>query len=135
MFTPQLINAYKASVAAGLPFQVVFVSSDQESEEFDEYYGKMPWAAVKFAEEDLRDELKVAFNCKGIPQLSVLEPQPGAAPESLQFSVITHLGKAQVAKDKEKVIAEWCAEAAAQSKAAAPAAAAPADGFSTSEAF
>lgn len=28
--------------------QVVFVSSDSDDSEFDEYYGEMPWSAVKY---------------------------------------------------------------------------------------
>ena len=28
--------------------QIIFVSSDSEKEEFDEYFADMPWAAVQF---------------------------------------------------------------------------------------
>ena len=31
---------------AGLSVQVIFVSSDNEAEEFDEYFGEMPWCVL-----------------------------------------------------------------------------------------
>ena len=48
-FTPTLIKAYEAAKAAGLPFELVFVSSDEDEEGFDEYTKDMPWPSVKFS--------------------------------------------------------------------------------------
>ena len=48
-FTPTLIKAYQAAKAAGLPFELVFVSSDEDEEGFDEYTADMPWPSVKFS--------------------------------------------------------------------------------------
>jgi nucleoredoxin len=47
-FTPTLIKAYQDAKAAGTPFELVFVSSDEDQEGFDEYTKDMPWPAVKF---------------------------------------------------------------------------------------
>ena len=47
-FTPTLIKAYEAAKAAGLPFELIFVSSDHDEDGFDEYTADMPWPSVKF---------------------------------------------------------------------------------------
>ena len=47
-FTPTLIKAYESAKAAGLPFELVFVSSDHDEDGFDEYTADMPWPSVKF---------------------------------------------------------------------------------------
>ncbi|KAH8069536.1 hypothetical protein JL721_5840 [Aureococcus anophagefferens] len=41
-FTPKLAALYEALVAAGESFEVVFVSSDRDDAQFDEYYGAHP---------------------------------------------------------------------------------------------
>ena len=47
-FTPTLIAAYNAAQKAGYPFELVFVSSDEDQEGFDDYTKDMPWPSVKF---------------------------------------------------------------------------------------
>jgi nucleoredoxin len=117
-----LIAAYKAAKEAGLPFELVYVSSDRDEEGFDAYTEAMPWPAIKFSEEDARAHVKdEVFGIKGIPQLLVLSPQG---------KLLTNEGRNQVAKDKEAAIKAWCDAAAP-----APAAEKKAEEFSTSEDF
>jgi len=40
-FTPQLAHVYKALQEKGKPFEIIFVSSDQDQEAFNEYFGKL----------------------------------------------------------------------------------------------
>jgi len=47
-FTPTLIKAYQAAKEQGLPFELIFVSSDEDQEGFDEYTADMPFPSVKF---------------------------------------------------------------------------------------
>ena len=46
-FTPRLVDFYKECKEAGKTFEVVFVSSDRNQEEFDGYFGEMPWLALR----------------------------------------------------------------------------------------
>jgi hypothetical protein len=147
-FTPLLIAAYHAAKAScGASFELIFVSSDQSEEAWEEYYQGMPWPAVKYEEEEVRQRVKDAFGCKGIPQLSALEPVLASPPTELKFTAITHLGMPMVKKEKERIIQEWCADQAVQAKmasagiassepaAATPAAAAAAPAVAASGAF
>ena len=60
-FTPVLKCFYEnvKSSENGNNFDIVFVSSDREESQFDEYFGEMPWKALPYAERDL----KVSTNC------------------------------------------------------------------------
>jgi len=56
-FTPTLIKAYNDAKAAGANFELVFVSSDEDVEGFDDYTKDMPWLAVKFDDEEARSQI------------------------------------------------------------------------------
>merc|ERR1712166_1587090 len=47
-FTPELIRFYNEAKSAGVGFEIIFASWDKTKEEFDEYYGKMPWCALPY---------------------------------------------------------------------------------------
>ena len=98
-FTPTLIKAYTAAKAAGLPFELVFVSSDEDDEGFAEYTKDMPWPCVKFDDEDRRAQLGERFGVKGIPSLQIV---------GKDGNLITADGRSAVAKDKEEAIRAWC---------------------------
>jgi nucleoredoxin len=72
-FTPQLAEQYKKMQEAGLPIEVLFVSSDRDEKGFDEYYAEMPWAAMPFKERALKEELSDYFKVEGIPSLVILD--------------------------------------------------------------
>merc|ERR1712224_345175 len=72
-FTPQLAEQYKKMQEAGLPIEVLFVSSDRDEKGFDEYYAEMPWAAMPFKERALKEELSDYFKVEGIPSLVLLD--------------------------------------------------------------
>lgn len=72
-FTPAFSKVYKLLKAAGKEFEVVYVSSDREQDQFDEYYGSMPWRAIPYARRDLKEALSSHFEIEGIPSLVVLD--------------------------------------------------------------
>ena len=76
-FTPKLAALYEALVAAGKSFEVVFVSSDRDDAQFDEYYGTHPWAAVPFANRDAKNALSRKFKVQGIPTFVLVDGETG----------------------------------------------------------
>lgn len=99
-FTPSLIEAYKAAKAAGVDFELIFVSSDQDEDGFDEYYSSMPFPAVKYSNDELREALGTAFGVRGIPSLQVV---------GKDGKIITTDGRTTVTKDADKAFVAWSA--------------------------
>ncbi len=99
-----MVKTYDALKAAGKNFEVIFVSSDQDLDGFEEYFGSMPWKAVPFENEDLRQEIGNHFGVRGIPQLIILNSEA---------KIISKDGRTEVTKDKEKAFDKWSAAASA----------------------
>jgi len=75
-FTPQLIQVYsKLKIADGKDFEIVLVSADRSQEAFDDYFGKMPWLAVDFADAETRSALSAAVGVQGIPMLAIFNEE------------------------------------------------------------
>lgn len=49
------------------------MSGDSSQEGFDEYYGSMPWLALRFDESDMNSGLNSEYEVDGIPTLVVLD--------------------------------------------------------------
>lgn len=73
-FTPKLAEFYKKH-AASKNFEVVFVSSDKDSDQFNEYYGEQPWLALPYNQRAQKDQLSKKFKVQGIPFLVILGPE------------------------------------------------------------
>ncbi|KAG0471033.1 hypothetical protein HPP92_015579 [Vanilla planifolia] len=72
-FTPILVEAYTELLSMESSFEIVFVSADEDEEEFAEYFTKMPWLAIPFFEEKKRGWLSKEFDVQGIPTLVILD--------------------------------------------------------------
>jgi nucleoredoxin len=70
LFTPKLVEFYNEVNKDGKKVEIVFVSADNEEEEFEEYYGSMPWLAVEF--DDVLDEVMEKYPAGSIPKLTLL---------------------------------------------------------------
>ena len=67
-FTPKLAETYtKIKEAGDKPFEIVFISSDKDQEQFDSYFAEMPWLALPFEQRDLKAKLSKKFKVNGIP--------------------------------------------------------------------
>jgi len=73
-FTPVLAELYKKLTGEGKNFEIVFVSSDRSQEDFDEYFGEMPWKALPFSDRDKKAALSKKYKVQGIPSLIILNP-------------------------------------------------------------
>ncbi len=73
-FTPVLVETYNEIVAAGKPFELVFVSSDQSEEKMFGYMTevKMPWKALPFGS-DKKRALGDKYGVRGIPTLVIVD--------------------------------------------------------------
>ena len=93
-FTPVLSVCYEDSKAEDEnDAEVVFVTADFDAAAFNEYYGKMPWAAVPYAQGNaIPQALGDAFGVRGIPCLVALDGADGG--------VITTDGRATVQAKK-----------------------------------
>jgi len=77
-FTPTLVAARnELQSKLNKPFEVVFVSSDRDQGQFDEYYGEMPWLALPFEDRDKKAELSKRFKVRGIPTLVIVDAKTG----------------------------------------------------------
>lgn len=50
-FTPILTKFYN-NYHEAKNFEIIFVSSDRNENEFNEYYSKMPWLALEYCDRD-----------------------------------------------------------------------------------
>ncbi|KAL0438375.1 UNVERIFIED_CONTAM: putative nucleoredoxin 2 [Sesamum latifolium] len=73
-FTPVLANAYEQLKNSDPGFEIVFVSSDEDVNAFDDYRCSMPWLAVPFSDLDSKRALSRSFDVEGIPCLIILQP-------------------------------------------------------------
>ena len=77
MFTPKLRQIYLGLKNQGKDFEVVFCSCDQGPMEFNEYFGTMPWKAIPFENDAIRQNLSDQFNVDGIPTLLLIDEESG----------------------------------------------------------
>lgn len=103
-FTPKLAEWYKKDLQAkGL--EVVFVSSDRDEDSFNEYYKEQPWAALPYANRDLKAQLSKKFKVQGIPSFVILDADG---------KVITKDGREAISKDPTGEKFPWVPPTAAE---------------------
>jgi nucleoredoxin len=74
-FTPVLAEAYKAYKASGGDeAEIIYVSGDQDLDQFKGYFAEMPWLALPFEDKELRSKLNSHFEVQGIPCIVALGP-------------------------------------------------------------
>jgi nucleoredoxin len=71
-FTPELATMYEDMIEMHPDFEIVFVSYDENTEYFEEYYGEMPFTAVPFEKNELREQMGQKYEVNGIPSLVFL---------------------------------------------------------------
>lgn len=96
-FTPMLAEWYTKDLKAkGL--EVLFVSSDREESQFNEYYGEMPWIALDYADRKRKEQLSALFGVQGIPTCVILDKDG---------STITKDGKEAISGDPTGAEFPW----------------------------
>jgi thiol-disulfide isomerase/thioredoxin len=100
-FTPTLEKAYRA-LPADKRIEIIFVSSDHDEDAFSEYFAKMPWLAVNYEREDVREALKAAFSVKTLPTLVVV---------GSDGRLLATDGRAAIETNAQKTLIEWSSAA------------------------
>ena len=72
-FTKQLAKFYNAVNQDKKNMEVVWVSGDDDLEEYQNYFKKMPWVAIPFGDSNRIQTLSQLFRVRGIPSLFVLD--------------------------------------------------------------
>ena len=70
LFTPKLIEFYNEANKDEKKLEIILVTQDSDEDEFELYYGTMPWLAVEF--DDVLDEVQAKYPATSIPTLMVL---------------------------------------------------------------
>lgn len=75
-FTPKLVEFYRTH-AKEKNFEIIYISSDQDERQYEEYYKEMPWLRFDFRQQRKRDKLMKVFKVTGIPQLILFDGDTG----------------------------------------------------------
>ena len=76
-FTPLLNMIYEEVNEDEKVMEVIFFSGDKTQEQFDEYYGEMPWLALPRHMKKIMMENAKRFKVKGVPRLVMLRVSDG----------------------------------------------------------
>lgn len=98
-FTPLLRDFYNLwQEETKENIEVIFVSSDRDQNQFDEYSATMPWQALPFQERKLVDQFKREYNVGSIPSLLVFDRNG---------RLISRKGRFEVRDKGSNVISHW----------------------------
>jgi len=96
-FTPKLAEWYNKDLK-DKGFEIVFVSSDKEAGQFQEYFEEQPWLALDYADRKTKEQLSSCFGVRGIPSFVIIDKDG---------SVITKEGREAVSADPTGVDFPW----------------------------
>jgi len=76
-FTPKLAEKYNELIAENKQFDIIFASSDSDSNSAAEYFKDMPWKMLKYDDDDTKDLLSELYEVEGIPTLVLVDLTTG----------------------------------------------------------
>ncbi|XP_059460542.1 probable nucleoredoxin 2 isoform X2 [Corylus avellana] len=86
-FTQALIGIYEQLKSCGCNFEIVYVSSDEDADAFNNYHACMRWLAIPFSDLETKKALNRKFDVEGIPCLVILQPNDNKDDETLRDGV------------------------------------------------
>lgn len=96
-FTTILIDFYSEINLQEKQFEIVLVTRDQNKEDFENYFSKMPWLAIPFEDSRIRFLIE-KFNIKGFPILIILKKNG---------EIATKYGKSDIINDERNAFQKW----------------------------
>ncbi|CAF1253769.1 unnamed protein product [Didymodactylos carnosus] len=97
-FTPELTKLYNEAIDANLAFDIIFVSSDEDKESFENYFNEMPWKALPYENRTIKNRLAAYYNIEGIPSLIIIKPSG---------ETLTKKGRRDIGRSKLRAIEAW----------------------------
>lgn len=73
-FNQVLVEIYEQLKQNGSNFEIVYVSSDEDTAAFNSYHACMPWLAIPFSDLETKKALNRKFDIEYIPCLVILHP-------------------------------------------------------------
>ena len=100
-FTPSLSEFYKEINSETKQIEIIFCSSDQDQNQFNEYFKTMPWIAIPF-DSEAKDEIAEELGVSSIPTLIVFD-KDGNVLDNDGRSTVMNMGLAAIKTWKEKM--------------------------------
>ena len=100
-FTPSLSEFYKEINSEKKQIEIIFCSSDQDQNQFDEYFKTMPWIAIPF-ESESKDEIAEELGVSSIPTLIVFD-KDGNVLDNDGRTTVMKMGLSAIKTWKEKM--------------------------------
>lgn len=97
-FTPQLADFYNKYKDAK-NFEIIWISWDEEKDDYTGYFAKMPWTALPFEDRPGVEHLVKEFKVESIPTLVGVEANTG--------NVVTTTARARLVQDPEGAQFPW----------------------------
>ena len=72
-FTPLLASLYEELNEDSKVIEIIYFSGDKTEEEFQEYFGEMPWMALPRDQKQVMMQNAKRFKIKGVPRLIMLK--------------------------------------------------------------
>lgn len=94
-----LKDVYANIIETSLPFEIVFISADDNQIKFDQLFQLMPWKALPFDNVTTTIRLKTYFSVRDIPTLIVLKPTG---------QLLTRSGRRDIDKKGIEAVRIWC---------------------------
>ena len=91
-FTPKLAEVYENLKKSSQDFEVVFISSDSSDDEFKSYLKEMPWPAIPFDKESVKDSCSEKYDVEGYPTLVLINAETGDVISSDGTTLIEECG-------------------------------------------
>ena len=70
-FTPKLAKFYQEVNGEDQQIEIIYISGDQDEDDFDEYFGTMPWTAAHF-DDDILDTINAKYQVSSIPTFIII---------------------------------------------------------------
>ena len=102
-FTPKLANFYDVVNKTQKQIEIIFVTSDKNEAEFNEYFGTMPWLSIPFKDEAIQN-LKETFEIRGIPTFLVFNSDGKLIDDNARMTVENRYPKNGYSEQTTKTI-------------------------------
>merc|ERR1719370_841309 len=89
-FTPTMIDVYNRAKRAGHPFEIIWMSRDRYESSAEDFFAKMPWYRVSWAERQKAVELFSLTEQRYIPALTILDPDLNVINPQARYDVEYH---------------------------------------------